>query len=92
MYPSRFFETSHFHCCTKEPPGANLFRSLLCRCTLCALFSSTHTPRRVRSFVRSFVGASHEIAREVTDDGPETETRRNEPTGREINNTEKGGE
>ena len=46
----------------------------------------------VRSFVRSFVGASHEIAREVTDDGPETETRRNEPTGREINNAEKGGE
>ena len=33
-------------------------------------------------FVRSFVRASHEIAREVTDDGPETETRWNEPTER----------
>lgn len=49
-------------------------------------------PTRHAAFVRSFVGASHEIAREVTDDGPETETRRNEPTGREINNAEKGGE
>ena len=51
----------------------------------------------VRSFVRSFVRASHEIAREVTDDGPETETRWNEPTERErererereINNVKK---
>lgn len=24
MYPSRFFETSRFHCHTKKPPGANL--------------------------------------------------------------------
>ena len=46
-------------------------------------------------FVRSFVRASHEIAREVTDDGPETETRWNEPTERErerereINNVKK---
>lgn len=27
MYPSRFFETSCFHCRTKEPPGANLHLS-----------------------------------------------------------------
>lgn len=27
MYPSRFFETSRFHCRTKEPPGANLHLS-----------------------------------------------------------------
>jgi len=27
MYPSRFFETSRFHCRTKKPPGANLHLS-----------------------------------------------------------------
>lgn len=27
MYPSRFFETSRFHCRTKGPPGANLHLS-----------------------------------------------------------------
>lgn len=74
MYPSRFFETSHFHCCTKEPPGANLSDPLPAG-ALSALFSSTHTPFVPR--------ALHEIAREVTDDGPETETRRNEPTERD---------
>ena len=71
----------------RRPPGANPSdpHHMPYRFTLCSFL--VHPYGHTHSFVRWF-RATHEIARKVTDDGPETETHRNEPTRIEINGEE----
>lgn len=63
MYPSRFFETSRFHCRTKEPPGANLHLSASHSRARGRERSPPHFPSRPPTFALSlfclppFVGA-----------------------------------